>query len=263
MINISGTIIRGAILDMDGVLWRGGHLLCDIESLFENFRTHQIDVALATNNGLRTIDQYIEKFKKFNIKINPSQVISSVIATAELVRKAFPGGGPIYIMGEKALFTTMEEFGFFHSEDKPQAVVAGMLTTKLTYENIKKTSLKIQQGLPFYFTNPDPTYPSTEGLLPGAGTTLAALETASGVKATLAGKPFPFAFQVAMEHLNTKPDETLVIGDRLTTDIMGGQNAGCRTALVLSGVSTMDDYKAWEPKPDRLLKTIMELFQDQ
>jgi len=259
MIKIAGSIIKGVILDMDGVLWKGDQPLCDIQNLFNSFIDHQIQIMFATNNGLRTVDQYVEKFSKKNVTITPEQVITSAIAIAALVKDAYPQGGPVYIMGEKALFSTMEEYGFYHSESNPQAVVAG-LTPRFNYEMIKNTSLVIQKGLPFYFTNPDPTYPSPEGNIPGAGTVLAALETASGSKATLAGKPLPFAFQVAMERLNCKPEETLVIGDRLTTDIQGGQNAGCRTALVLSGVSTMDDYNVWEPKPDLVLGHVMELF---
>lgn len=260
MIKIADTIIKGAILDMDGVLWKGDQLLCDLHQLFSLFEANNIKVMLATNNGLRTVDQYVKKFSQHDVRIDSQQVITSAIATAVLVKKAFPEGGPIYIMGEKALHATMEEYGFFHSELHPQAVVAG-LTTNFNYEMVKNASLTIQKGLPFYFTNPDPTYPSPEGNIPGAGTVLAALETASGVKAILAGKPLPFSFQVAMDRLSTSPEETLVIGDRLTTDILGGQNADCRTALVLSGVSTEEDYNAWQPKPDLLLNNIIDLFQ--
>jgi 4-nitrophenyl phosphatase len=261
MKRISETIIKGAILDLDGVLWKGDQLLCDLQLLFKQFDENKIDVILATNNGLRTVEQYIQKFSKINVPINASQVITSAIATAVLVKKAFPNGGPIYIMGEQALFSTLEEYGFFHSNENPQAVVAG-LTTKFDYEMLKNASLTIQKGLPFYFTNPDPTFPSPEGNIPGAGTVLAALETASGVKAILAGKPLPFSFQVAMDRLGTKPEETIVIGDRLSTDIKGGQNAGCKTALVLSGVSTINDYNDWHPKPDLLLNNIMDFFDD-
>lgn len=259
MLQIKNSQIKGAILDMDGVLWRSDHLLCDIRAIFDAFSENGMKVMLATNNGLRTIDQYVEKFRSFNVDIEPWQVVTSAVATATLVKEHFPEGGPIYIMGVKALFSTMEEFGFYHSESDPQAVVAG-LTKDITYDMIKDTSLVIQKGIPFYYTNPDPTYPTPEGNLPGAGMVLAALETASGVKAILAGKPLPFSFQVGMKRLGTTPDETLVVGDRLSTDIQGGQNAGCRTALVLSGVSTIEDYNNWEPKPDLLLDNISQLF---
>jgi len=251
--------ISGAILDMDGVLWCSNKPLCDLKKLFSKFNKMEIKVLMATNNGLSTIDQYVSKFNDFGVHIEPWQVITSATATGYLVKQHFPSGGPVYIMGEKALYKTLEEFNLFHSEKDAQAVVAG-LTRYFTYDMLKNTSLMIQKGLPFYFTNPDPTYPSPEGNIPGAGTILAALETASGVKAQLAGKPLPFLFNVGLERLNSKPNETLVVGDRLSTDIKGGQESGCKTALVLSGVSTEEDYDKWSPKPNLLLKNIMDLF---
>jgi len=256
---IDNAPISAAILDMDGVLWRSNEPLCDLKKLFSNFNKIEVKVLMATNNGLNTIDQYISKFNDFGVPIEPWQVLTSAMATGYLVKQHFPSGGPVYIMGEKALYKALEEFDFFHSDKNAHAVVAG-LTKHFTYDMLKNTSLMIQKGLPFYFTNPDPTYPSPEGNIPGAGTILAALETASGVKAQLAGKPLPFLFNVGMERLNSKPNETLVIGDRLSTDIKGGQESGCKTALVLSGVSTEEDYDNWSPKPNLLLNNIMDLF---
>ena len=119
----------------------------------------------------------------------------------------------------------------------------------------------IQKGLPFYFTNPDPTYPTSEGIVPGAGTVLAALEAASGVKAKLAGKPLPFLFEVAMERMKLNTDEVFVVGDRLNTDILGGSNAGCKTIFVLTGINTREDLTNWEPKPDVILDNIKDLFE--
>ena len=259
MKSIDNTPISAAILDMDGVLWRSNEPTCDLKELFSTFKKMEIKVLMATNNGLNTIDQYISKFHDFGVHIEPWQVLTSAMATGYLVKQHFPGGGPVYMMGEKALHKALEEFDLFHSDIDAQAVVAG-LTKHFTYDMLKNTSLMIQKGLPFFFTNPDPTYPSPEGNIPGAGTILAALETASGVKAQLAGKPLPFLFNVGLERLNSKPNETLVVGDRLSTDIKGGQESGCMTALVLSGVSTREDYEKWSPKPNLLLENIMDLF---
>jgi 4-nitrophenyl phosphatase len=259
MIKFNTIGINAAILDMDGVLWRSTQPLCDLNKLFSSFNHKGVKVLMATNNGLSTVTQYIEKFNGFGVKIEPWQVLTSAIATGYLVKKQFPKGGPVYIMGEEALFSTLEEFDFYHTEKDPQAVIAG-LTRHLTYDMLKNTSLQIQKEIPFFFTNPDSTYPSPEGNIPGAGTILAALETASGVKAKLAGKPLPFLFNVGLERLNSKPNETLVVGDRLSTDILGGQQAGCKTALVLSGISNREDYENWSPRPDLLLDNIMDLF---
>ena len=260
MINIDGSLMKGAILDMDGVLWKAKKPLCDLPQLFENFEKNQIKVVFATNNGLQTISEYVEKLSDFNVSIEPWQVITSPMAAAFLTKKFFPNGGPVYISGSKALSDIMAEFGFFHSEKDPQAVVAG-LNLDFNYESIKKTSLMIQKGLPFIFTNPDPTYPTPEGNVPGAGTVLAALEAATGVKGMLAGKPLPFLFEVALERMELSSEEVFVVGDRLSTDIIGGSKAGCKTVFVLTGVNTREDLENWEPKPDLVLDNISDLFK--
>jgi len=105
----------------------------------------------------------------------------------------------------------------------------------------------------------DRTFPTPQGLVPGAGAILALLETATDVKPILGGKPSPAMMNLAMQRLGTTPQETLEVGDRLDTDILGGTNAGCRTALVLSGVSTRRDLEAWAPKPDLVAENLAQL----
>ena len=114
--------------------------------------------------------------------------------------------------------------------------------------------------MPFYFTNPDLTFPTAEGLSPGAGTVLAALEATSGKKAVLAGKPLPYIFNIGLERLHTEPISTLVAGDRLDTDIIGGKRAGCKTVLVLSGVTKRENLDSSIIKPDFIINNIADLF---
>ena len=261
MLQIQKLNVKAAILDMDGVLWRLTTPLVDLPELFNNFSKNNVQVMFATNNGTATIDQYVNKLAGFGITVESWQVLTSAMATGYSLKKSFPEGGPIYIMGEKALHDTLKDFGFYHDTKAPQAVAAG-LTRDLDYNMIKDTSLMIQRGLPFYFTNPDPTYPTPEGNIPGAGTVLAALEVASGVKAKLAGKPLPFLFELGMQRMNTTPEETLVVGDRLDTDILGGQESGCKTAMVLTGISTREEAEQWQPQPDLVIPDIMGLFEE-
>jgi 4-nitrophenyl phosphatase len=129
----------------------------------------------------------------------------------------------------------------------------------LTYAKLSKATLLIRSGVPFYGTNPDRTFPTPEGLVPGSGAILAFLETASDVKPILGGKPSPAMMDLAMQRLGTSPQQTLAVGDRLETDVLGGQNAGCRTALVLSGVATLQDLENWSPKPDLVAKDLAQL----
>lgn len=259
MLRIKDSIIKAAILDMDGVLWRSKTPLCNLPELFANFDNNSISVILATNNGTNTISQYVEKLKGYGVAIDPHQVVTSTMAVSYLAKKHFPGAGPVYISGSQALIDTLAEYGFYHSKEDAQAVVAG-LSWDCNYESIKNTSLMIQKGLPFFFTNPDATYPTPEGNVPGAGTLLAALETATGVKAMLAGKPLPFLFEVALERLKTLPSETIVVGDRLNTDIQGGYDALCKTVFVLTGVNSREDLENWSPLPDLIIENIQDLF---
>ncbi|MGV8027265.1 MAG: HAD-IIA family hydrolase [Anaerolineaceae bacterium] len=253
--------IKAVILDMDGVLWKSNEPLCELNELFQKFKANNLQFLFATNNALRTVPQYVEKFNSLGVQVAEEQILTSSIATGYLLSKDFPEGGPVYIMGAPALQATLLEYNFSFTEDHPIAVVGG-LDPEISYDRLKKASLFIQSGIPFYFTNSDATYPTPEGFYPGAGTFLAALETASGVKAKIAGKPQPFLFEACLQRLGTTPAETLTIGDRLETDILGGFNAGCKTALVLTGVSTRQDLLNWSPKPDFVLDNLMQLFDD-
>jgi 4-nitrophenyl phosphatase len=188
------------------------------------------------------------------------QIVSSAMATVFLLRKHLLTGGPIFVVGSPSLNEHLSKNGFLHSEEKPMAVVVGM-DREFTYQRMNKAANFVRQGLPFFGTNPDLTYPTPDGLAPGAGACIAAVEAASGKKAIMAGKPNPYLFEVAIERLGSSPEKTLVVGDRLETDILGGFNAGCKTLLVLSGVSQIKDLENWTPKPDLVLNNIMELFK--
>jgi 4-nitrophenyl phosphatase len=250
---------EAVILDMDGVLWRSDIPLCDLPLLFKNFNIANIRVAMASNNASLTTDQFLNKFQTMGVTLEPWQIISSSMAIGFLLKQNFPNGGPIFILGSPALITSLKEDGFFHSENEPFAVVAGM-DRELTYEKLRRTANWVRQGLPFYGTNPDLTYPTPDGFAPGAGACIAAVEAASGKKAIMAGKPNPYLFEVAMQRLRSSPEKTLVIGDRLETDILGGYRAGCKTILVLSGVSQKEELVSWEPQPDLVIDNIMDLF---
>ena len=130
----------------------------------------------------------------------------------------------------------------------------------IDFAKLREATLLIRRGLPFYGTNPDLTFPTPEGLIPGAGSFLALLSAASGVNPIVAGKPEPFILEFALERLATPRERTLVVGDRLETDIAGGQAIGCSTALVLSGVSTAEMGEAWNPQVDIITQDLTSLL---
>lgn len=257
--------IRILILDMDGVLWREDEPIGDLPLIFDRIRSLGCDVVLATNNSLKTPNQFIEKLAKFGVWLDESQIVTSSQAAAFYMQKRFPDGGPVYIIGETGLAQAMIESGFYHDDKNVLAVISG-LDRKLTYEQLKRATLLIRSGAEYVATNQDRTLPTPEGQVPGAGTIIAALEAATGVKPYIAGKPAPEMYRFALEKRKISPDQALIVGDRLETDIAGAQTLGCKSALVLTGVSSREQGLAWSPPPDiiaRDLSAVLDIIEKQ
>ncbi len=252
--------IKALILDMDGVLWRDNTPIGDLPAIFGRMRERDLKVALATNNATRTVDQYLEKFSGFGVSLEPWQIVSSAYTAADVLRKRFPDRGAVFVVGENGLQRALAEAGFQpitdpENETVPVAVVGGM-DRAVTYAKLRRATLHIRTGIPFYGTNPDKTFPTPVGLVPGAGAILAAIEAATSVEPVIVGKPQPEMMYAALDRLGTAPEETLVVGDRLETDIASGQAAGCKTALVLSGVSSREQAQDWQPAPDFIVENL-------
>lgn len=250
---------QGLILDMDGVLWRDQQPLGDLPSLFAEFHKRALKFVLATNNATLSADQYVEKLRRFGVTIEQSQVVNSSQATAHHLKRLHPDGGTVFVVGEEGLIRELGVLGFHTSEENPLAVIVGM-DRHLTYEKLKTACLLIRSGVAFIATNTDRTYPTPDGLTPGAGSIVAALEAATDKTPTVVGKPSPEMYQLAMERMNTVPSNTLVVGDRLETDIEGAQAIGCLNALVLSGVTSSEDAYAWRPQPDCIAADLKSLI---
>ncbi|MBE0408718.1 MAG: HAD-IIA family hydrolase [Anaerolineales bacterium] len=251
--------IHSLILDMDGVLWKGMQPIGDLQAIFEEISRRNLKVVMATNNATTTTQQYVDKLSKFHVDINPDQIITSGVATGAYLNKMYPKGGNIFILGEEGLMDSIEQFGFTAADHDVQAVVVGM-DRKLTFEKLSRAAQLIRAGAEFIATNPDNTFPTPEGLIPGAGAILAAVEAASGKKALVIGKPQVEMYRLALEYLRTPPKQTLVVGDRIETDIAGGQALGCRTALVLSGVTDGSSATNWKPAPDIITRDLESLL---
>jgi phosphoglycolate/pyridoxal phosphate phosphatase family enzyme len=259
------TNIKALILDMDGVLWRDDTPIGDLPAIFERIRARGLKVAMATNNATKTVDEYLAKFSGFGVALEPWQIVSSAYATAEVLGKRFPERGAVFIVGERGLRHALEERGFKaitdpDDETVPVAVVGGM-DRSVTYGKLRRATLHIRAGIPFYGTNPDVTFPTPQGLVPGTGAILAAIEAATSVEPVIIGKPGPAMIRMALEKLGTTPAETLVVGDRLETDIAAGQAAGCKTALVLSGVSSREQAEKWQPAPYLIAEDLTTLIK--
>lgn len=252
--------IRGLILDMDGVLWSDASPIGDLRTVFQALSERQLGVVLATNNATKTVDEYLEKLRSFGVSLESRQIVTSSNATAQVLLERFPDGGRVFVIGEGGLLAALHQAGFSPITDPAQdsavlAVVAGIDRT-VTYDKLRRATLHIRSGAGFYGTNPDKTFPTPLGLVPGAGSILAALEAATDITPIVVGKPSPLMMEIALERLGLHADEVLVVGDRLETDVAAGHAAGMRTALVLSGVSTLEQAKQWDPPPDLIAASL-------
>lgn len=241
--------IKALLLDMDGVLWRGAEPIGSLPTIFAKVAAKGLRMAFVTNNATRTVDQYLEVFRTFGVEVGAEQVHTSARVTAEILREQHPAGGKVYVIGERGLHEALQDHGFQIADQDCVAVVVG-LDRHLTYEKLKRATQLIRSGAGFIGTNPDRTLPSPDGEVPGAGSILAALEAATDVRATVIGKPERALLDSALKHLGLEPSQALMVGDRVETDVAAGQKAGCRTALLLSGVTSEAAARAWKPAPD-------------
>jgi 4-nitrophenyl phosphatase len=255
--------IKALILDMDGVIWRGDAPIGDLPSIFNRLQARGLKYVFATNNSTKTSDQYVALLKGFGVEVEPWQVVTSSQAVARAVAQKFPNGTKVFMIGEDGIRIPLEQEGFeiVSIENAPQAQVVVMgMDRDITFEKACEATLLVRRGIPFYATNPDKTFPTPRGQVPGAGAWYSIITTATDVQPIVAGKPFPFLMELSLEKLGTKKEETLIIGDRLETDIAAGQAVGSPTALVLSGVSTREQAEAWKPKIDIIANDLVTLI---
>jgi 4-nitrophenyl phosphatase len=183
---------------------------------------------------------------------------------AHAVAQKFPRGTKVFMIGEDGIRNALEEKGFdivsVENAAEAQAVVMG-IDRGINFDKVAEATLLVRNGIQFYGTNTDATFPTPRGEIPGSGAWISIITTATGIHPIIAGKPFPFLMELSLEKLGTKKEETLVIGDRLETDIAAGQAVGCPCALVLSGVSTKEEADKWEPKIDIIAESLNELLK--
>lgn len=256
--------IKALILDMDGVIWKGDAPIGDLPAIFKRIRERGLKFVFATNNGTKTPEEYQQKLAGLGVEINASQVVTSSLGVAFMLATTlkYPRGARIFVIGEDGVRVALEEKGFevLSVEDAPQAqaVVMG-IDRDINFQKVTEATLLVRAGIPFYTTNTDKTFPTPRGEIPGSGSWLSVIISATGVEPIVAGKPFPYLMELALEKLGTKKEETLVVGDRLETDIAAGQGVGCPTALVLSGVSTKEQAAQWTPRMDLIAGSLADL----
>ena len=256
--------IKALILDMDGVIWKADAPIGDLPSTFKRIRERGLKFVFATNNGTKTPEEYQQKLAELGVDIDASQVVTSAMGIAFMLAQKYPRGTKIFMIGEDGIRVALEEKGFeiLSVENAPQAQAFVMgIDRSINFQKVAEATLLVRAGIPFYTTNTDKTFPTPRGEIPGSGAWISVIQTATNVEPIIAGKPFPFLMELSLEKLGTSKEETLVVGDRLETDIAAGQSVGCPTALVLSGVSTKAQADAWNPKMDVIAASLADLVK--
>lgn len=256
------TNINALIIDMDGVLWHGDQPINGLNNFFETIRTLKIPFILATNNASLTSQQYIKKLSKMGVDVYKKEILTSAMATAHYLSLHYtPETTSIFVIGESGIRESLLEKGFnltdlyevndrcgINSKTGAHLVVCG-IDRNISWEKLATATLNINAGATFIGTNGDTSLPTELGEIQGNGAILAALTAATHITPTIIGKPGPIIYQQAMDILQSKPEETIAIGDRLDTDILGAIRADIRSLLVLTGVSSEEDVNASTFKP--------------
>jgi 4-nitrophenyl phosphatase len=247
------------LIDMDGVLYRGNIPLPGAVELIRWLQEEKVGFLFVTNNSTRTPRQYVQKLARLGISATEEQILTSALATRAYLEERSPAGTPAYVIGERGLQEAMFHDGRFVPEKgSPSYVVVGM-DRQVTYEKLRLATLAIRGGALFIGTNPDRTFPSPEGIIPGCGTILAALEASTDERPTIIGKPERWVLEQGMRRLAADPATTAILGDRLETDILGGQRLGLITFMVLTGVHGREDIEASSFRPDFVFPDLVEL----
>lgn len=257
--------IETLLIDGDGVLWRADEPVPGLNRFFDILQERNIAWALLTNNNTRTVDAYVQKLAHFGVPVTREEIFTSSTVTAAYLGEKYGHGAAVHAVGMSGLLDTLAEAGFRVStgEEMPDhdvvAVAAGM-DRELTVAKVKVAMRLIMAGAEFVATNTDGSFPTPDGLSPGTGMVIGALQFASGIAPTVMGKPERAIYDVAMQALGAQRETTVMIGDRLNTDILGAQRVGIRTIAVLSGVNTAEDIANSSVNPDWVCAGIWELF---
>lgn len=252
---------KGFLIDMDGVIYGGNHLIPGADKFIEALQQRNIPFLFLTNNSQRTPRDVVNKLTGLGIEVEEDNIFTSAIATGWFLARMKPAG-TAYVLGEGGLINSLHDHGYALVTQNPDFVVVGE-GRNFTLEMVNHAVDMILDGAKLIATNLDPS-PKTMGWTNlGIKSVVAMIEEATGVKAFSVGKPSPVMMRVARKKLGLETVNTTIIGDTMDTDILGGIQMGYRTILTLSGVSKRADLKSYAFAPDLIVDTVGELDLDE
>lgn len=251
---------QGFIFDLDGVIWSGETLINGVDEAIKKLRKQGKTILFLTNNASKSRREYAEKLSGFGINASVSEIVTSGHVTAEYLKKKY-GGSKIFVVGMNGLREELKLSGHSIVLEDPDFVVVGM-DESFTYEKLNKAFELIHYGnARLIAANDDRVAVRGEKLVPVAGSILASIEHATGVKALVCGKPYEPMIDFILGKVGLPKNKVLMVGDNLETDIAFGQQAGVKTALVLTGMHSRADARKSKVKPDYILNNTGELLK--
>lgn len=247
------------ISDMDGVIYRGNNLIPGAKEFIYNLLENNIPFIFLTNNAEQTPIDLQRKLQSLGVDgLKPEHFFTAAQATAIFLHTQ-KEKGTAYVIGTGGLVSELYNVGYSIDENNPDYVVVGK-TTAFNYDMLKKAVSLINKGARFIGANPDITDPAPNGeLIPAVGPILSAIETATGKKPYIVGKPNPVMMSIAKNKISAHSADTVMIGDRMDTDILGGLGAGMKTCLVLSGVTTQEMLKEFPYRPNFVFNSVADI----
>ena len=249
---------RAFIIDMDGVIYHGHKLLAGSKEMVHWLHREEKRFLFLTNSSERSPRELSQKLKHMGMEVSEDHFYTSALATASFLHSQQPGG-TAFVIGEAGLTNALYEAGFTMNDTNPDYVVVGE-TRSYGYERIEQAINLVSRGAKLIGTNPDLTGPGERGILPATGALISPIELATRRKAYFVGKPNPLMMRHALKELNSRREDTIIIGDRMDTDIISGIEADIETVLVLSGVTSLDELKHFAYSPNHVFDSIADLL---
>ena len=257
LLGVLVTMTKSFLLDMDGVLVRGRQPIPGAQKFIARLLDSKTPFLVITNNPLYTPRDLQHRLASEGLQIPEENLFTSALATAQFLASQRPNG-TAFVIGEAGLTYALHQVGYTLTASKPEYVVLGE-TLALNLEQITTAIRLVAAGARFIATNPDPTGPGETGIVPACGATAAMIERATGVKPYFVGKPNPLMMRRALNSLGAHSENTIMVGDRMDTDVIAGMEAGMETILVLTGVTRAEDVERFPYRPTRVLPSVSEI----
>ena len=250
-------VYKNYLMDMDGVLVRGRTAIPGAGEFIARLNAQDIPYLVLTNNPIYTPRDLAHRLNTVGLQVPEDRIFTSALATARFLHAQMPNG-KAYVIGESGLTDAIHSVGYVITDHDPDYVVLGE-THGYNYTNITAAIRLIMTGARFVATNPDASGPSEQGIVPACGAMAALIQTATGVAPFFVGKPNPLMMRSALNFLGVHSEDTVMIGDRMDTDIVSGVNSGMATTLVLTGVTRREEIERFPYRPTQVAASIADV----